>query len=159
MCCADEQHVAGNKQHVSRQRVACCRQHVACISVMYPFVSSNRRATNWQQFCCRQHVACCRQHVAGQPGVNAALEFALHDVNLVRHFKYIVGWAHTQSELVGPGVTHGEMRWIYCSSDGQEHSRRFAGKHGYRLEIYIQPVLHTRNAIRAESDRSAILTS
>ena len=43
---------------------------------LYPFVSSNRRATNWQQFCCRykKHVdgnkwikvdtTCIRQHVS-----------------------------------------------------------------------------------------------
>jgi len=39
-------HVAGNMLPVSRQHK------------VYPFVSSNRRATNWQQFCCRQQATC-----------------------------------------------------------------------------------------------------
>jgi len=49
--------------YVARQQVArsgnmlpVSRQHLLFIYVtvdMYPFVSSNRRATNWQQFCCR----------------------------------------------------------------------------------------------------------
>ena len=49
---------------------------------LYPFVSSNRRATNWQQFCCRnmllQHVASSnmKQHVA-VPIVNAAVLFSI----------------------------------------------------------------------------------
>jgi len=63
--------------------------HVDCISAtwllfiydrvdLYPFVSSNRRATNWQQFCCRykKHVDGDKwiQLVSGNmcPGVNAA---------------------------------------------------------------------------------------
>ena len=48
--------------------------HVHCISTtqllfiyltidLYPFVSSNRRATNWQQFCWRQQATCWQQHV------------------------------------------------------------------------------------------------
>jgi len=55
-----------------RGRATCCRQQATCclylgniirllfiyVTVdLYPFVSSNRRATNWQRFCCRQHVA------------------------------------------------------------------------------------------------------
>ena len=59
-CCPDEQHV------------------VSYVTVdLYPFVSSNRRATNWQQFCCRYTsnmlpTTCCRATCC--PGVNAALD-------------------------------------------------------------------------------------
>ena len=60
-CCADEQHVASNEQ-----MLLVAGNIVACIlATLYPFVSSNRWATNWQQFCWRQQATCCRQHVAG----------------------------------------------------------------------------------------------
>jgi len=58
-CC--RQHVAGNMLPVYRQQLL----FIYVTVDLYPFVSSNRRATNWQQFCCRQRVACSNMHVDG----------------------------------------------------------------------------------------------
>jgi len=59
-CCRIQVARSGYMLTVSRQHNYYSFRLVAC-----PFVSSNRRATNWQQFCCRhkKHVDRDRTHV------------------------------------------------------------------------------------------------
>jgi len=100
-CIPDEQLVSGYI-HVAGYNLLVwdtCRLYLDNIITihsvdLYPFVSSNRRATNWRQFCCRykKHVdgnkwiqvdtTCVRQLY---PGVNAALDTYGRCVQRTRH--------------------------------------------------------------------------
>jgi len=73
-------------------QATCCLLPATCCLYLgnmhaYPFISSNRRATNWQQFCCRYQATCWRQHVAWcKRGLRVLVRYLPFSISFYRIF-------------------------------------------------------------------------